>query len=133
MTWTEDQIIDAGHLLDWSDYDIAALVATLEEIAPDGESKIVSTFRVEDKVQITGRGPAITRSQERSKEAWKRGERFKLGATVRCGALTATVGGIERFCVPEGHPAHNDGALLLKGIDFDDLEVGQLWVQDVEP
>lgn len=33
--WTNDEIIDAAHRLDWDDHDIALLLATLEEMEDD--------------------------------------------------------------------------------------------------
>lgn len=31
-SWTDDEIIDAGHRMGWDDHDIALLLATLQEM-----------------------------------------------------------------------------------------------------
>lgn len=84
-------------------------------------------FVVEDVFEVTGRGPVITRSQEAARGAWDRGDRWEMGDEIVCGSLHAVVVGIERFCVPPSHPAHNDAALLLRGVEKGDLQPGQVW------
>lgn len=87
----------------------------------------MTTFAVEDVFTLTGRGPCISRSQQASKDAWLRGERWQPGDVATCGSLRATVTGVERHCVAPTHPAHNDGALLLDGVEASDLHAGQIW------
>jgi hypothetical protein len=88
---------------------------------------MTTTFVVEDVFTIVGRGPVVSRSQQASKDAWSRGERWRSGNVAICGSLWATVTGVERHCVAPTHPAHNDGALLLDGVEPGDLHAGQIW------
>lgn len=84
----------------------------------------MAEFVVEGCFVIKGRGPCITRGSAAGKAARDRGERFSTGQEIRCGDLTATIVGIESFLVPT---APQQG-LLLRGVEYDDLAVGQVWV-----
>lgn len=87
----------------------------------------MTEFIVEDVFRITGRGPVITRSRLASKEALQAGELFTTGQTIHCGELEAIVAGIERF-PGFSQDAQLQGALLLRGVELEQLEVGQVWV-----
>lgn len=83
----------------------------------------MTDFVVEDVFHITGRGPVITQSREAARRARDAGELFKLGDVIHCGALMATIIGIERALVsPEAQ-----GGLLLRGVTVEQLVPGQVW------
>lgn len=84
-------------------------------------------FVVGDTFWITGRGPVIIRPNETSKAARDAGQLFALGETIRCGHLEAVVVGIERALVM-GPAGEAQGALLLRGVELDELEEGQVWI-----
>lgn len=83
-------------------------------------------FFVEDCVEIKGRGPTITRSREASKAAHAAGSMFICGDRVTCGLLEAEVVGIEHYACM-GLTGELQLAMLLRGVDLDDIKVGQVW------
>jgi hypothetical protein len=85
-----------------------------------------ATFTVEAKSQLASRpGVLVLRRREAARLARRRRERWSVGDTAVCGDFTAIVLGIERFAIRGAA----DDALLLGGMPWDLIEVGQVWTQ----
>lgn len=87
----------------------------------------MAEFVVGDVFEITCRGPCVTRPKEQSAKAVDEDQYFSPGEEVRCGGLTATIGGIEHYLGGTEHTRSMQLSLILSGVGIEDLAVGQVW------